>query len=289
MKSISLVLAAQGRNILAIEIANRIKDDSQRYKTLILVSTIIFRQGKESDSENLMSDIFPLCRKLPDLQEKITSILTISCEFAKQMKIVESDEAMQEAIDYSLDIIDEEESDHVLKQICFELIKQRKYEQALIYYDKISDDSEKENTKIMICIELASNGNIDASEKISQQIFQKADREKCWKSIAEKEYKANGYFNAISLCNKFLNDEARIQIRNNIIKLLDASTISPEIVLHIIKSPSQHISNLEYLLQLSIINKLFFEEMNQEKLLRYNKTLNIQWAIDIADKLPSRN
>jgi hypothetical protein len=284
MKSISLVLAAQGRNILAIEIANRIKDDSQRYKTLILVSTIIFRQGKESDSENLMSDIFPLCRKLPDLQEKITSILTISCEFAKQMKIVESDDAMQEAIDYSLDIIDEEESDHVLKQICFELIKQRKYEQALIYYDKISDDSEKENTKIMICIELASNGNIDASEKISQQIFQKADREKCWKSIAEKEYKANGYFNAISLCNKFLNDEARIQIRNNIIKLLDASTISPEIVLHIIKSPSQHISNLEYLLQLSIINKLFFEEMNQEKLLRYNKTLNIQWAIDIATK-----
>jgi tetratricopeptide (TPR) repeat protein len=285
LKSISLVLANQGRNILAIEIANMIKDDFQKYKTLILVSTIIFRQGKESDSEDLMLEILSLCRNLPDLKERITSILSISSEFSKQMKIVESEAAMQEAIDYSLDILDEEDRDLVLKQICHYLAKQNKYEQALLHYQKISDESEKENTKILISIELAALGNIDASEKVFNQILQINNRQICWKSIAEKEYNANGYFNSISFCNNFLNDEARFYIRQNISHLLDTSTISPQVLLYEIKTLGKDLSSLEYILQLYAINQLFFGNFHQDKLVRYNNVLNFQWAINIKNTM----
>ena len=287
LKSISLVLATQGRNLLAIEIANRIKDDSQRYNTLILVSTIIFRQGKESDSEDLMLDILPLCRNLPDLQEKITSILSISSEFAKQMKIVESDATMQEAIDYSFDILDEEERDLVFKQLCYELAKQDKYEQALLYCQNISNEYEKENTKILISIELAEQGNIEASEKVCHQILQINDRQRSWKSIAEKAYEKNGYINSVSFYNKFMDQEARFYIRQNIIHLLDISTINPQVLLHEIKSQSKDLSSLEYLLQLDALSNLFFGELQQEKLVRYNSVLNIQWAINIKNSMSS--
>jgi hypothetical protein len=35
------------------------------------------------------------------------------------------------------------------------------------------------------------------------------------------------------------------------------------------------------------LNQLFFTDLPQEKLDRYNRTLNLQWAIDIKNQLPN--
>jgi hypothetical protein len=35
------------------------------------------------------------------------------------------------------------------------------------------------------------------------------------------------------------------------------------------------------------IDQLFFSNLPQEKIDRYNRTLNLQWAIDIKNQLPN--
>jgi hypothetical protein len=44
--------------------------------------------------------------------------------------------------------------------------------------------------------------------------------------------------------------------------------------------------SIEELLQLYAIHQLFFEEPSKERIARYNKTLNIQWALDIKAQFP---
>jgi hypothetical protein len=45
------------------------------------------------------------------------------------------------------------------------------------------------------------------------------------------------------------------------------------------------ISSIEHVLQIYALNQLFFEELGQDKVQRYNHSLNIQWAIDNKNKL----
>jgi hypothetical protein len=55
----------------------------------------------------------------------------------------------------------------------------------------------------------------------------------------------------------------------------------------ILKDDSQEMSLKNYILQIYTLNQLFFSNLPQEKLDRYNRTLNLQWAIDIKNQLPN--
>jgi hypothetical protein len=44
---------------------------------------------------------------------------------------------------------------------------------------------------------------------------------------------------------------------------------------------------LEHLMNMICLNQLFFSNLPQEKLDRYNRSLNLQWAIDIKNQLPN--
>ena len=47
------------------------------------------------------------------------------------------------------------------------------------------------------------------------------------------------------------------------------------------------IESMEKILQNHALNELFFSDASNEKIERLNRTLNIQWAIDIKNQLPN--
>ena len=51
--------------------------------------------------------------------------------------------------------------------------------------------------------------------------------------------------------------------------------------IHAVMSDSR---SLEHFLQVYAQHELFFSNPSQEKIVRLNKTLNIQWALDIIDQ-----
>jgi hypothetical protein len=46
------------------------------------------------------------------------------------------------------------------------------------------------------------------------------------------------------------------------------------------------LDSIEKLLQAYCLNKLFFGKPSKEKIDSLNKTLNLQWALDIVDQFP---
>ena len=55
----------------------------------------------------------------------------------------------------------------------------------------------------------------------------------------------------------------------------------------VFKYPLIEVDDVEKIMQYHAIEQLFFFKIPQEKLERYNRTLNIQWAIDIKNQLPN--
>jgi hypothetical protein len=44
---------------------------------------------------------------------------------------------------------------------------------------------------------------------------------------------------------------------------------------------------LNRIIQLHAINQLFFKDIQKERIIHFNRILNIQWAIDIKNQLPN--
>jgi hypothetical protein len=107
------------------------------------------------------------------------------------------------------------------------------------------------------------------------------------KDFIQKDLKYNGYFKAKRILT-FLNiSDSEQFFKKGIIGSINFSNISYDIVLDCLKDKSLNQEPLKHLLKLHALNQLFFEELPEEKIQRFNRTLNIQWAIDIKNKLPN--
>jgi hypothetical protein len=92
--------------------------------------------------------------------------------------------------------------------------------------------------------------------------------------------------------NLILQDELYISERfkreNSIIySIKDIYTLdNSEIIKKIYKVRNDYLLS-EHLVKMVCLNHLFFSDISPEKLDRYNRTLNLQWAIDIKNELPN--
>ena len=68
---------------------------------------------------------------------------------------------------------------------------------------------------------------------------------------------------------------------------LNVLSISEDILLEILIKKKVTHKEIKYVLTVFIIDKIFFSNIPKEKLDRYNRTLNLQWAIDIKNQLPN--
>ena len=82
--------------------------------------------------------------------------------------------------------------------------------------------------------------------------------------------------------------EASVYFYRSIISKTDftnAIGLNVNFLLNLLK---EDIQSIEHLLQMHALNCLFFQEnYPQEKIDKFNKVLNIQWAIDIKNQLPN--
>jgi hypothetical protein len=128
-------------------------------------------------------------------------------------------------------------------------------------------------------------GNWKLAEEIGLEITQVVKRQNCWKQIGKNIYNQLGYFKAMDRIIELNTPEAKTHFKLGVIEQINTSTIGKEICLHFLKDMENQISSIEHVLQIYALNQLFFEELGQDKVQRYNHSLNIQWAIDNKNKL----
>ena len=210
------------------------------------ISTELAKQGK-------IEEALECTRGISDDYRKSNALRYISAELANQGKIEETASAMQEAIECA---------------------------RAISYYrDKFSALQD-------ISTELAKQGNFPLAEQVGLEIPFIADRQFCWKVMANSIKKIHGWRAALEKVQKLQTEEARIYYLKAIFNSLTLNECNAKFILSARKFYLKDIVSMQQLFQNYALYELFFQENSGDKIERLNRTLNIQWAIDIKNQLP---
>jgi hypothetical protein len=250
----------------SLSIINLIKNKNHKDAALIYSAKTLSFYGQYIDS-------IDFCRMIRHKESRITNFLDISSiafrngyEFLTKEILIEATETAKSFINEKL----KEESINEIESFKRDL-KNKKVSDLNHHLDK-------KKTKIFD-IELIENNGSNISS-INERIY-------FWEEIGRSFFHYLGYSNAILKSSHLKSSEARYYVKREIINSLDVNKINFEIMSSILKDDSQEMSLKNYILQIYTLNQLFFSNLPQEKLDRYNRTLNLQWAIDIKNQLPN--
>ena len=305
----------------SLKCARSIKDNLIKVSTLSEISTKLTNQGRLKESADIIKEAFEYVFDMNYDSDKIDAVLVISTELTNQGKQKEAGSAIDEALKYVRNIFYEPEKSIALSDIAIELAKQCKFEKALKYVRCISEDYFKckalsvisselteqvklEETKSVIqealacargisydfdksnalkdiSIELAKQGNLTLTETIGLEISQLAERHSTWKTIAGNNYKKLGWQKALQQVNQLQSDEARLFYFKGWAEAVSQDETDAVCVQEALSHLAHDSESIENLLQKYALYELFFGTDNEELVNRLNKSLNIQWAIDI--------
>ncbi len=250
-------LARFGKIKEVLEFARSIQEDDQSLKCSLLmkISTELLYQDKLEESNTLIDEAIENARVISVDFIKIIAFLEISTELAKQAKLDESMTLMEEALRFANKKGDSWSTYDGLKKLSIELVRQGKYSIA---------------EKIVLGIE---NSSIRYSywELISQMIIEK-----------------DGFDLALNSSSYFLSDEAKLYYLRTWAQSITVNDITKDLSNKAILVLSNDSLSLEHFMQVQAQYEILYGSISDGKMNRLNKTLNIQWLIDIISKFPKK-
>lgn len=323
LRNISVELAKQRKIEKALACARGIFNDDSKINypiagstkpiALSVISGELRRQGKVDDAASIMMEATTCARSICNIEIKNIALIGVSKELAKQGKLeealacvwdIEDEDTKGIALkDISIEIAKQGKTDkalecardinnvtsksHALANASEEIARQGNFNEAISCAMSIQDEHWKNFALGNISIEIAKRGMIEEAENVTCRIINEKIRTASLNKMAEKIYEIKGYFTSIKALQKLSNVGSKVAIKVTIIRLVNAATIDKKIASDVFKDHYQSITTLERTIQVFCLNELFFLELNDEKIDRYNRTLNIQWAIDIKRAINS--
>jgi type III secretory pathway component EscV len=156
-------------------------------------------------------------------------------------------------------------------------------QEALECTSGISDEQEKSNALKSISSEIVKLRYWQLAEKIGIQIPQITIRHKCWKQIAENNIKINDWEDSLEKYYEFKNDEAKSFYLKGFVESLTTTSANKNCIIKSFPLLKDDLDSLEKVLISHAQNVIFFNKSSFEIINRLKRTLNIQWAIDIAN------
>jgi len=178
----------------------------------------------------------------------------------------------------------------ILIDICIEYLEIGDNDNATSYFNEalkipvaLFYDDKKINIFNDIFIKLLAYSSY--LEQIAIKIPLIAHRQECWQKLALHNVESNGWQIALTYIEKLQNQEARIFYLKGWVKAIKYNDISNEFMKQALLIIKNDIECIEVLMQLYAQNELFFCNPSEEKIKRLNKTLNIQWALELLTTL----
>jgi len=107
-----------------------------------------------------------------------------------------------------------------------------------------------------------------------------------WLDIGKAFYKKYQLQNLHQILVKLPNDEAVTFFKKGIARSITATNATEETILQILTLLKADKESTEYLMQMHALYCAFFEKTPKEKIQKFNRSLNIQWALGIIAKFP---
>ena len=261
-----------------------------KYKSIMLteISNELTKQEKVNEAASLIKQALEYARLIDLSREKDKSFALgkISIELSNKGEF-------NEAIILAKSIIDYLEKCTTLNKISIELNRRGKFneatdivQEAIACARMITIKWQKTKALNEIALEQAKHGNLTfAEEIISLEIPEMAKKQSCWKTIAQNIIKENGLQNAFQKTFSIKNIEARLFYLSGLAEGISIYDFNIKILIKVLPLLKNNPMSIEHLLYTHAINELFFENSDKQKIQKFNRTLNLQWAVDLKKEL----
>lgn len=319
LKEIVTQLTKFGMQREALDYTNKINGDFIKNVVVVGIGAELFIQGKYDQSKLIMNEAIDSASDIITYFGESMALKNIAVEFYNQGKVDEASLIMKDAINSvsNLDYDDDSKS-RAIQEIASAFAKMTKIEEALetangIYYNRSKSEALSD-----IATELAKQGKIEdaiqcaldiidlvyrniAFEKIVSEIAMQgqwqwvqhignkvttiADRQKIWKTIASALVQYGGSNTALQKVKYLPKGEITYFYLQQWVTELFVTDLQKKITKKSLNLLKDNIRGTQSFLQVYAQRELFFGNVSANKIDRLNKTLNIQWAINIKNKL----
>jgi hypothetical protein len=248
-------------------------DEFTKSELLYNIALEIFLQGR---TENSLS----IARELGNFWKSKT-LAEISTFLWLQGKKQESETYLKEAYVSALDIRNERDKNKALIHFSCELAKQGKIDNAFQLARNIGSNSALK----FITRELANKGDCQYAETVSLKIDQRDQFFICWKEIASHNCNENDWPISLQLVHQFQNVETKRCYLEGFADSIGIVYCRKGMICSTLNYYLNDIESMNILLQKHALFELFVGNAKQDKINRFNSTLNIKWAIDIKNEL----
>ena len=114
-------------------------------------------------------------------------------------------------------------------------------------------------------------------------------REKCFEVIFNDILKGKGWKEALEIFAQIKNKESQNYFLKVLLTSVFSIQINKELILKAQRFFQENIDAVEKLLQNYAFHELFFRQSAPHNIQRFNRTLNIQWAIEVKNQLTLNN
>lgn len=317
---ITAELARFGQFEVALVCAKSNPDDSSRIRSLGNISTEMARQGRKDEAAFLLDDILSEAKLLDSKISKKFVILNLVVQLVHQQKLQKAIDiadgltslrdkynaqaaiaialvkqgSLEKAISLMTNILDapqDRNSESIqrgeLENFISELAKAGEFDFAYEFAQRIIESSSKSRALMTISIERVKRGDYWKAEEIVFQIPQLSQRYFCWKRIGKYKLSNTNWVDATHQVFVWQNEEAKTYYLKGIAGSMKIVDCDKDFILRTRKFFLSDIESFEQLFQQYGINTLFFQNATPAVINRLNRTLNLQWAIDIKNQLPN--
>jgi hypothetical protein len=286
IQDMSSELAKRGMFDEALLCVSEINDVYSKCVALNLISTEMAIIGKFEESDTILKESLDLAYGIKDYKELSHVLKNIFIGLAEIKDVESVFFLIEEAIVCASRIHDNTVRRKVLNELYIELALKGLIEEVIEYSREMDTLSDSSMFLKSLSLTLASRGKLPFAEKIGLEISEIGLRQSCWKEMAKSIKIKNGWESALTNMKELQNDESIIFYLQGLIENLSVNETDincfKTVIPLIVKDPK----NIQTLLQCLALHELMYGKPTKEMIQRFNKTLNIQWAIDIADKFP---
>jgi tetratricopeptide (TPR) repeat protein len=256
------------------------------------LSTELDKNGLRAEASAVIHESLVYARSGCDDYESF-ALADISTVLAMQGQLTEAQFVMEEAIKIARGVNNGGDKSRLLAFISTELHKQKHHEASMLILNEslefargINDNYWKSDALFFIPKELVKHGNWTLAESAAWEIPQILDRQLSWKAIAKLTYKYVGWKDSLMQFKQLRTDEARLFYLKGWIEALNYKDTDNICIQEVLSHFAHDSEGIETLLRKYALHEVFFGNAGREKINQLNRTLNIQWALDIAAQFP---
>jgi len=244
----------------------------------------------------VLEDLLIQCLELDVLEDKFSTLLLINSFALNHMCYEFSDLIIVELKNIIYSDIEKSDLAPLLAQLSTVMLQNARFDestslmqQALLCIEsdlkstEVTDYEFQESSMDKVISELFFQGNFALVESTSMEISEISKRHQCWKILGKNSYVKLGCKLAFEKSSQFKNIEARLFFLKGLADSIDSNVAEKGLILSAINYCRDDIKSIEKIMQRFALNELICGKVSAKKINRLNRTLNIQWAIDIKN------